>query len=214
VGPRAQPTRPPAGAGTPAGLADPTGLGKLDQSCLAVALRPLFEDAGPLVEELAGRSFPTWEAVLDAAEAAIATMCSPARAALLRAHPRIGTDPATLARRSPESWAEQGGDLTTPPELLARLAQLNDLYEQRFGFPFVEWVAGRPRETLVAVLEERLGHDRPEELSKGCAALVDIARDRLARLGRRASSTPPGPPGHSTDLDGGPTLDPPCPSCS
>jgi 2-oxo-4-hydroxy-4-carboxy--5-ureidoimidazoline (OHCU) decarboxylase len=64
---------------------------------------------------------------------------------------------------------------------MARLDGLNDAYESRFGFPFVEWVAGRPKAAIVAVLEARLQRDRDTELAAGCEALLAIARDRLAR---------------------------------
>jgi 2-oxo-4-hydroxy-4-carboxy--5-ureidoimidazoline (OHCU) decarboxylase len=62
------------------------------------------------------------------------------------------------------------------------LAVLNDEYEARFGFPFVVFVAGRPRAALVGVLEQRLGRTRAEELHEGTAAMVAIARDRLRTL--------------------------------
>jgi 2-oxo-4-hydroxy-4-carboxy--5-ureidoimidazoline (OHCU) decarboxylase len=138
-------------------LVDAATLGDLDRHDLATALAPLWEDAGPLVDALLGRSVRSWEDHLDQAGAAIAAMDGPTRVALLRAHPRIGADPAALAA-------------------------LNDEYETRFGFPFVEWVAGRPQEAIVAVLAERLGRTRDEELEAGVAALAAIARDRLTTL--------------------------------
>lgn len=55
-------------------------------------------------------------------------------------------------------------------------------YEARFGFPFVEWVAGRPLEEIADVMEQRMVNERSEELDKGSAALVAIARDRLSRI--------------------------------
>ncbi len=158
-------------------------LGALDRDRLAAALRPLFEDAGPLVERLAGRSFTRWAEVLDAADAAVAAMGEGERAALLRAHPRIGGSLSELRRRSSLSYAEQGGDSAeTGADVLARLDQLNDAYEERFGFPFVEFVAGRPRSAIIPVLEFRLERDPDVELTAGCGALVAIARDRLTRL--------------------------------
>ncbi len=85
-------------------------------------------------------------------------------------------------RRSPLSWAEQGGDRSTDLATARRLHDLNQRYEARFGFPFVEWVAGRPLSAIAEVMEHRLGNDRSTELEKGSAALVSIARDRLRPL--------------------------------
>lgn len=162
-------------------LADPASLGHLDRPQLAAALRPVWEDAGPLVDRLVGRPVTSWAASIDAAEVAIAAMPDTERAALLNAHPRIGAAPADLARRSTISLREQGG-AAADPAVLRRLDSLNDRYEARFGFPFVEWVNGRSRADMIPVLEARLERDAPTELAAGCAALVAIARDRLRRL--------------------------------
>lgn len=116
------------------------------------------------------------------ARSAIASMDDPTRADLLRAHPPIGAAPSLLAHRSVLSYGEQGGAADRQPDCAATLATLNRRYETRFGFPFVEWVAGRPLEAIVAVLEARLGGDRSSELAFGCSALVSIAQDRLSHL--------------------------------
>lgn len=63
-----------------------------------------------------------------------------------------------------------------------RLEELNEAYESRFGFPLVEWVAGRSKAEIVPVLETRLARDRGSELRAGTEAIVAIARDRLARM--------------------------------
>jgi 2-oxo-4-hydroxy-4-carboxy--5-ureidoimidazoline (OHCU) decarboxylase len=163
-------------------LVDPATLGDLDRPTLAAALRPLWEDAGPLVDRLLGQPVTTWEQHLVAAEAAVADMDPATRADLLGAHPRIGADSAALAARSPESWAEQGGAAPTDAATAAALDAANDTYEARFGFPFVEFVAGRPKAEILPLIAARLARDRTTELDAGCAALVAIARDRLARL--------------------------------
>ncbi len=159
-----------------------TDLGGLDRAGLAAAMRPLWEDAGPLADRLVGRQVRTWEEHVDRAEAAIAEMDDVTRVALLGAHPRLGTDPVTLAARSRTSWAEQGGATPVDEVTRAALDARNEEYERRFGFPFVEWVAGRSRAEMVTVIDARLRRDRDCELDAGCAALVAVARDRLARI--------------------------------
>jgi 2-oxo-4-hydroxy-4-carboxy-5-ureidoimidazoline decarboxylase len=170
-----------------AALVAATSLGGLDRGALARALRPLWEDAGPLVDRLVGREVATWEEHLAGAEAEMASMDAATRAELLRSHPRIGADPATLAARSPQSFSEQGGAVATDPQTVAALDAANDTYEARFGFPFVYWVAGRSKAEMLAIIQARLTRDRDVELDAGSAALVAIARDRLARI-RSASS--------------------------
>ena len=116
---------------------------------------------------------------MDAAEVEISAFDDATRVELLRAHPRIGERPDVLAVRSAASLREQQAGGEAGADVLARLAELNDRYEARFGFPFVEWVAGRDRRAIIAVLEERLAGDRRREMATGCAAMVAIARDRL-----------------------------------
>ena len=75
--------------------------------------------------------------------------------------------------------AEQGvgGD----PVTLTELAYLNQVYEEKFGFRFVVFVAGRPKAEILEVLRERLERDREQELETGLEELVAIARDRWER---------------------------------
>jgi 2-oxo-4-hydroxy-4-carboxy-5-ureidoimidazoline decarboxylase len=101
---------------------------------------------------------------------------------LIDGHPRIGADPATV---SATSFREQGYDrspASTDHELADRLAQLNDAYEDRFGFRFVVFVAGRPRSEIADFLESRLDADRDAELERALRDVLAIARDRLAKL--------------------------------
>ena len=82
----------------------------------------------------------------------------------LAAHPRIGEP-------SPE---QHGGN----PAVLTELAYLNQVYEEKFGFRFVVFVAGRSREEILEVLRERIANSPEEELETGIRDLVAIAQDR------------------------------------
>ena len=85
----------------------------------------------------------------------------------LATHPRIG-------ERSPE----QHGD---DPVVLVELATLNQVYEEKFGFRFVVFVAGRSREEILPVLRDRLANRREQELDTGLDELVSIAESRWAQ---------------------------------
>ena len=92
----------------------------------------------------------------------------------LNAHPAIGA-----RRLTGRSATEQGSD--ADPAVLSELAYMNRVYEEKFGFRFVVFVAGRPKREILKVLHERLGRTREEELETGCSELVAIARDRWTR---------------------------------
>ena len=122
-------------------------------------LAELFSARTRLVELLAEREDP-----LGAARDVIAELPEEERVAALAAHPRIGEP-------SPEQRGED-------PAVLAELAYLNQVYEEKFGFRFVVFVNRRPRAELIPVLQERLGRTREEELETGLEDLVRIAEDR------------------------------------
>ena len=122
-------------------------------------LAELFSGHTRLTEELARRDDPLGVAGEVAAELPEADQI-----AALSTHPRIG-----------EKSDEQRGGI--PPELV----ELVTAYEDKFGIPFIVFVAGRSREELMPVLRERLDRTREEELATGLDELVAIARDRWTR---------------------------------
>ncbi len=132
-------------------------------------LAELFEGHTRLVELLAEIEDP-----LERADEVIATLDEAEKVEALNAHPAIGA-----RRLSARSAAEQGPDLD--PAVTSELAYLNQVYEEKFGFRFVVFVAGRPKREIVTVLTERIGSTREEELETALRELVAIARDRWIR---------------------------------
>jgi 2-oxo-4-hydroxy-4-carboxy-5-ureidoimidazoline decarboxylase len=143
---------------------------ELPRKLTAEELEELFEGRTRLVERLAEVDDP-----LGQADDVVAALADEEKVEALDAHPAIG------ARRglSSRSAAEQGSD--TDPVVLSDLAYLNQVYEEKFGFRFVVFVAGRPKAEILEVLRERIGRTREEELDTACHELVAIARDRWTR---------------------------------
>jgi len=141
----------------------------------------LFEGAGPLVERLRAESpFISGAAMVARARQILAELGAGEQIAVINAHPRIGERAERVRAQSAHSFREQGYDRDeTPPEVFARLAHLNDEYEQKFGFRFVVFVNGRSKAAIVPVLEARLRGSRAEELQTALADIVAIAEDRL-----------------------------------
>jgi OHCU decarboxylase len=139
----------------------------------------LFENAGPLLERLrAEEPFGSGTAMLARARAILNALSEAEQIAVINAHPRIGERPEQL---SAASFSEQGG--VTPPEVMRRLATLNEEYEQKFGFRFVVFVNRRSKEAIVPVLEARLRGTRDEERHTALREILAIAEDRLKREG-------------------------------
>jgi 2-oxo-4-hydroxy-4-carboxy--5-ureidoimidazoline (OHCU) decarboxylase len=129
-------------------------------------LAELFGGESRFVHQLA-----TCEDPLGDAREVLAGLSEEEKIEALNAHPRIGE--TNLTGRSA---AEQGTD--ADPATLSRLAYLNQVYEEKFGFRFLVFVNRRPKAEIVPVLEERLARTRGEELETALDELVAIARDR------------------------------------
>jgi OHCU decarboxylase len=122
-------------------------------------LEELFSGPSTLVSILAETEQP-----LDRAEEIALGLPDEDKVEALAGHQRIGEP-------SPE---QHGCD----PAVLTELVYLNQVYEEKFGFRFVVFVAGRPRHELLEVRRDRLANTREEELETGIKELVAIAQDR------------------------------------
>ena len=143
----------------------------LPRKLSAAQLAELFEGRTRLVERLAELDDP-----FGRAHEAIAALSDEEKREALDAHPAIGASREAL---SPLSAREQGPD--DDPQVLAELAKLNRIYEERFGFRFVVFVNRRPKRELLPVLRERLQRTREQELETALEELVAIAEDRWLR---------------------------------
>jgi 2-oxo-4-hydroxy-4-carboxy--5-ureidoimidazoline (OHCU) decarboxylase len=133
-------------------------------------LAELFEGRTRLVELLAGTEDPLAEA-----DKVLSRLDEDDKVEALAAHPAIGQRHSLSER----SAAEQGTE--ADPAVLSELAYLNQVYEEKFGFRFVVFVAGRPKREILEVLRERIANTREDELDTGCRELVAIAKDRWTR---------------------------------
>ena len=145
----------------------------------------LFEGAAPLIERLrAERPAPSGDVIIARARAILESLAEAEQIAVINAHPRIGERPERVRAQSAQSFKEQGYERDhTPPEVLLRLASLNEEYEQKFGFRCVVFVNRRSKEALIPVLEARLRGSRDEERNTALREILAIADDRLKKGG-------------------------------
>ena len=160
-------------------------LNALSAEEFADEVAPLFEGARGFLKRLAAaRPFESDHAFLVAARELARTMPEADQIELLNAHARVGADPAGV---SAASFEEQGYDSSEeedaqPGALFEELAMLNDVYEGRFGFRYVVFVAGRPLTSMGPLIEAAMRNDRAAELGRGLDDVIDIAADRLGQL--------------------------------
>ncbi len=160
-------------------------LDQLPSEAFVAEGQPLFEGAPRFLARLAeARPFGDDEGLMASAFEVAHALPEEEKLELLAAHPRIGAAPETV---SAASYSEQGYDAESPQEAetaraYEELAMLNEIYEQRFGFRYVVFVAGRPKAAIVPLLERALRNDRDAELRRAIDDTIYIAGDRLRKL--------------------------------
>jgi 2-oxo-4-hydroxy-4-carboxy-5-ureidoimidazoline decarboxylase len=107
-----------------------------------------------------------------------------AQLALLRAHPDLAGKLAVRGELTAESTSEQAGaglDRCSPKEF-EEFQRLNDVYNTRFGFPFILAVKGYDRAGILEEFRRRVGNAPKAEFREALDQVHRIARLRLQAL--------------------------------
>ena len=128
---------------------------------------------------LAGRPYPTLEALIARSDAAVGALTEADLRSALEGHPRIGD-----ARAVSPGWSgqEQAGVAVDDAELMRALAVGNTAYEQRFGHIYLVCASGRSGRELLELLLDRLRNDSAAEWRVVAAELAKINQIRLRKL--------------------------------
>ncbi len=175
-------------------------LDRISAGIFAATMAPLFEGAPRFLGRLANaRPFGSLDALFVRARGIAHAMPPAEQLELIDAHPRLGAPPASV---SALSFVEQGYgreaaeaaarvSVSDWSRVTAELDRLNAAYEDQFGFRYCVFVNGRTRSELLPEMAAALDADRPGEMARALDAVVDIARDRAARLGTVAREGTP-----------------------
>lgn len=132
------------------------------------------------------RPFASSEALYLAAERVWRELSTADHLEAFAHHPRIGASPGELERRfgatAGLSSREQAGVASATAQVIEALREGNLEYEQRFGFVFLVCATGKSADEMLALLNERLPHDRLLELQIAAAEHAKITRLRLEGL--------------------------------
>jgi N-carbamoyl-L-amino-acid hydrolase len=160
-------------------------LNSLPTPQFVAALAGIFERSPWIPERVAhARPFSSGLALHAAMRTAVDRASISEQLALIRAHPELAGRAAIRGELTPESTREQQGAglAACTPEEFARLHQLNALYTQKFGFPFVLAVKGHNRASVIAALEQRVENTFEHERAVALREIGRIAGFRLADL--------------------------------
>jgi allantoate deiminase/N-carbamoyl-L-amino-acid hydrolase len=158
-------------------------LNHLSRADFVSALAGIFEHSPWIAERAAAaRPFTSRVQLLDAMCAVIAAASVEERLTLIRAHPQLAGKAAIRDELTVESGREQksaGLDACTPAEF-ERLHELNKIYGERFGFPFILAVRGHDPASIIRCFEERIGHEPASEQQVALRQIGRIGGFRLA----------------------------------
>jgi 2-oxo-4-hydroxy-4-carboxy-5-ureidoimidazoline decarboxylase len=149
----------------------------------AAALGEIFEHS-PWVAEAAAarRPFPTVAALHDSMMAMIRAAPADRKLAFLQAHPELGSKVGRTPVLTQASRDEQGslGLDRLSDEEFGRFNQLNGLYREKFGFPFIICVGRHTRDSILRQFERRVRNEKDTELENALNEIGLITRLRLA----------------------------------
>ncbi len=160
-------------------------ISQLTCEAFTEAFGDIYEHS-PWIAEAAWRARPF--ADLDALSGAMAQAVRGAsdeqRMALLTAHPELAGRDAKAGNLTQASSEEQAGAglVDLAPDELAHVAQFNEAYYAKFGFPFIIAVRHHTKSTIMQAMRARLENDRDAELRTALEQVDEIGRLRLEKL--------------------------------
>lgn len=138
--------------------------------------------ARPMMEM---RPFQSMAALHEASRALWPTLTEADWLAAFEAHPKIGDIKSLRSKyASTEALAsgEQSGAQAAPEEVLQRLKEGNEAYENKFGFIFIVCATGKSAQEMLTLLEARLPNSRKTEIDIAGAEQAKITHIRLDKL--------------------------------
>lgn len=100
-------------------------------------------------------------------------------------HPKIG-DLKSLEKKfaTTKGWAsnEQSGVAKANQQTMQELADLNQRYENKFGYIFIVCATGKSADEMLAILKSRINNSTEEELKIAMTEQNKITRIRLEKM--------------------------------
>lgn len=134
-------------------------------------------------EMVARRPFATVGELKAAADHLWSTMKEADWLAAFSCHPRIGERKNEHAPAQSAAWSrqEQSSAVNASMSVLADMAALNALYEERFGFTCIVCATGKSADEMLAILKRRVSNERSAELREAAEQQRQIMQIRLGK---------------------------------
>ncbi len=157
----------------------------MDDTTFIATLGPLYEKSFWIAEAAREkRPFESREALLQAFAETVESAGEAAILALFRAHPDLAARMEEQSALTRESLHEQSaaGLLNLDEAQSTQLRNLNQVYRERFGFPFIICARLNDANTILQALELRVNRERPQEIAEAWSQVQKIAALRLEDL--------------------------------
>ena len=156
-------------------------LNDADEEHAIAMIVPLIERAPEIARRVARRRpFVTSEGLASAIRDELLHLNEDERIDLFRAHPELAPDnPLAMTQ---ESQNEQGRlNLTSQGSAYrSRLADLNQRYQERHGFPFITALVRHPTiDSVLSEFETRLASERSEEMQRAVEQVALVSSSRV-----------------------------------
>lgn len=125
---------------------------------------------------MARRPFASVEAVHQESELVFGSLGEDEWLEAFAGHPRIGERGDATANR------EQSGTASASRETIRELIDVNQRYEEKFGFTYIVYATGKTADEMLAIAKRRLDHDRDEEIANAAGEQRKITATRLRRM--------------------------------
>ena len=138
----------------------------------------IFEHS-PWVAEIAWDRLPfqSCKELFQAMITVVQNAKGPLQLALLRSHPDLGTK-VKMSEVSQKEQAGVGLDKLSKGEY-EEFVSLNQIYVEKFGFPFIMAVKGQNKDSILSSMKERVDSDYEVECITAIKEVYKIARFRL-----------------------------------
>ena len=134
---------------------------------------------------VAARPYDNLDELIAAADRIWWSLNSPDWLEAFHSHPKIGEAKAAAATTvAAQRWSEdeQSGVRDAAAETRHALAELNKMYEEKFGYIFIVCAAGKTSDEMLAILRKRLPNNAADELRIAAGEQAKITELRLRKL--------------------------------
>jgi OHCU decarboxylase len=133
----------------------------------------------------ASRPFPLLETLFEAADRIWLSLANADWLEAFASHPKIGSTGAAAGQQERSAdWSgdEQAGVAAAETGVRDDLAEVNRLYEERFGFIFIVCATGKTGGEMLAICRARLGNSAETEICLAAEEQRKITAIRLNKL--------------------------------